>query len=289
MKNRILGLWNMGEDLFHPLLSPFEGKKIIKEAIKAGIKSFDSAFSYKNADNILASALKDLNIDRKEVKIISKVMPVPTLEKKVDTSLRRLNTAYIDQLLLHWPTDELSLYSSLKKLETIKDRGKAVEIGVSNFPIALLKKVILDFQITVHERPLSLIWNKDYQQEKSLGIKIYTYSPLAMGVLCKASEELKDNRKNLYIFKEGINEYKILSKKIEEICIRDGISKATLAFAWVDMNTPDGIIFGVSKPEQIKTDEYKLSIEDFSILNKLADEVTAKAPDDNIFSHKYLI
>ncbi|MBO5770969.1 MAG: aldo/keto reductase, partial [Spirochaetales bacterium] len=90
MSRRVLGLWNMGEGSFHELLSPEESKAIIRRALDSQITSFDTAFSYKNADNYLASVLRERNIARENVEIITKVMAVPTLEKKFDTSLKRL-------------------------------------------------------------------------------------------------------------------------------------------------------------------------------------------------------
>ena len=124
-----LGLWNMGACDFHAPLSGREGKNIIKKAYKTGIRAFDTAFSYSEADSLLYSAMREMGVKRDEYEIWSKVMPVPTLRKKVDASRRRLGSDFFDILMLHWPTREESLFSSLKILESLKNENIAKEIS----------------------------------------------------------------------------------------------------------------------------------------------------------------
>ena len=96
-----LGLWNMGDGSFHSLLSPSAAKAIIRKAWKEGIRAFDSAFSYREADSLLYSALREMNAERCDYAIWSKVMAVPTLERKALSSLKRLGTDHFDILMLH--------------------------------------------------------------------------------------------------------------------------------------------------------------------------------------------
>ena len=177
----VMGLWNFSAASFHDKLSPREGKNLIKIAYRAGIRCFDTAFSYQEASSCLYSALKELGKD--DVCIISKVMPVPTIRKKVETELRRLGRDYLDVLLLHWPTAEPQLSESLEELSKIKEEGKAKSIGVSNFPLPLLIWCKDRFPIEYHERPLSLLWSKGWEDEKTMEIKTIAYSPLSAGLL----------------------------------------------------------------------------------------------------------
>ena len=190
----------MGACDFHTPLSPREGKDIIKKAYKKGIRAFDTAFSYSEADSMLYSAMREMGVKRDEYEIWSKVMPLPTLRKKVDVSRRRLGSDYFDILMLHWPTREDSLFSSLKTLESLKNEGITKEIGVSNFPLSLLSEVIMDFSISYHERPLSLIWNKEWEEEKKLPINTIAYSPGGFGLLSgnySPTNPPKDERKTI--------------------------------------------------------------------------------------------
>lgn len=289
MSKRVLGLWNMGEGLFHRLLSPNEAKSLLRHALDIGINSFDTAFSYKNADNYLASVIKERKIEREHIEIISKVMAVPSLDKKAEISLKRLNTDYVDILLLHWPSDNESIYSSLKKLESIKEQGKARAIGVSNFPIKLLEKFSSDFELSFHERPLSLLWTKDWERERHLGIKTIAYSPLAMGILSKTKEqleELEDARKNLEIFKAPsllsiVDQITVLSEK-------HSADRASICYAFLHALGPEYIVQGASAQSQLTIKEAGLSEEELSSLIQLSKRIDLETASDNIFSHSYL-
>ncbi len=285
MNKRILGLWNFGDDSFHKKIDSQAAKALVKSAIRKGITTFDSAFSYKEADSILASALKELKLKQEDVEVISKVMPVPTLEKKVDISLKRLNRDYIDILLLHWPSDAKSIYSSLKALERLKAAAKAKTIGVSNFPFTLLRKACDDFQIEFHERPLSLIWTKDWNEEKTLNLKTLAYAPLGMGLLSgkyKAKEELKDNRGNLYVWS---------SKHFKELlAYLDSLdhSSAEVALSWVYSKKPYGIIQGASTAKDLELNAFMLPNAAIAKLDEFAALISSSSASDNIFSHNYV-
>lgn len=284
MSKRILGLWNMGDGSFHNKLSPKDSKNLIKAAIRDGITSFDTAFSYKEADSMLYSALKEAGCQRESIEIISKIMPVPTLEKKAETVLRRLNTEYIDILLIHWPSDEEAVYSSLRKLENLREKGICKSIGVSNFPYELLKKTSEDFPLSFHERPLSLIWNKDWKEERKLGLKTLAYAPLGLGLLTlkyKKREEITDARKDLYVWESPV--FKDLLSYMSTL----PYSAASIAMNWVKREAPYGIIQGASRPEQLHFGSIELKADEISKLSEYADAITASSSSDNIFSHNY--
>ncbi len=289
MSKRVLGLWNMGEGLFHRQLSPDESKTLIRQALSFGISCFDTAFSYRNADNYLAAVIKERGIERESIEIISKVMAVPTLEKKVDTSLRRLGSDYLDILLLHWPAEEELNYASLIKLEKIKERGKAKAIGVSNFPLDMLAECMKDFDITHHERALSLLWKKEWKEEKALGLKTIAYAPLAMGLLSKTEAELKsikDRRAELEVAKS--KHLLPLLKKIAELSYKHESSPAEIALSWVEGEKPEYIAQGFSDKKQLPYKAITLPPSDKMALDAIADEIEREAKSDNIFSHSYL-
>lgn len=284
MSKRILGLWNMGDGSFHEKLSPRASKSLIKAALRNGITSFDTAYSYKEADSMLSSALKEAGCERESIEIISKLMPIPTLEKKAETVLRRLNTDYIDIPLLHWPSDEESVYAALRRLERLRDKGICNSIGVSNFPYKLLKKTAADFPISFHERPLSLIWNKEWKEEKALGLKTLAYAPLGLGLLTlkyRRREELTDSRKDLYVW-----ECKAFDELLSYISAMP-YRPESIAMGWVEREAPYGIIQGASRPDQLSSDRIELKDEEIAGLSEYADKITASSPSDNIFSHNY--
>ncbi len=271
----IMGLWNLSGSEFHRKLSSREGKDLIKKAYRLGIRWFDTAFSYGVADSLLFSAMKELGHD--DIFIISKVMPVPSMRRKAEISLRRLGRESADVLLLHWPTEEKQLYESLRELERMQDDGLCSEIGVSNFPLSLLEKTSKDFRITYHERPLSLIWSRDYSEERKLGLKTLAYAPLGMGVL--AGKGADDRRKELPAASSPM--FPKLMKRVA--------GSASLALSWVYSKYPEGVISGFGKAEDfdvLSTIE-ELDDETMKELDALSFAVSEDNASDNIFSHHW--
>ena len=83
-----MGLWNLSRTPFHRTLSSREGKDIIKEGYRRGIRYFDAAYSYGDAESLLSAAMRETGKD--DWRVISKVMPVPTARRKAEATLRRL-------------------------------------------------------------------------------------------------------------------------------------------------------------------------------------------------------
>ena len=281
MTNEALGLWNIGEGRFHRRLSPFQGKKIIREAYKMGIRTFDSAYSYLDADTILYSAMKELGAERTEWHIIEKIAAVPSFEKKADTALKRLHTSYFDVLLIHWPAEQTNLFKTLKTLEKMRNDGRARETGVSNFPLDLLKKTVSDFEITYHERPLSLVWNRDYEEEKKLGLNTLAYAPLGMGILTAPKPMLAP-----FAFSSSplIADLYVLLDRIAE---ERNATRTDIALSWVYEERPYLMIRGVSDTNQLGWKRIDLTEEENERLTERAGRITALTESDNIFSHNW--
>src|SRR5699024_4008454 len=102
-----------------------------------------------------------------------------------EQSLRDLDTPYVDALLIHWPNEQYDLRKTIEAMLVLRDQGKAMNIGVSNFPLTLLKEVneeirapIFCDQVEFHPfiDQLDLL---DYAIEND--ILLTAYSPLARG------------------------------------------------------------------------------------------------------------
>lgn len=280
----------MSSCAFHAPLSPREGKDIIKKAYKCGINAFDTAFSYSEADSMLFSAMKEAKVSREEYEIWSKVMPIPTLIKKVDASRRRLGSDYFDILMLHWPTTDQGLFSSLRTLESLKNNNVAKEIGVSNFPVSLLSKITKDFPLSFHERHLSLIWNKDWEEEKKLSINTIAYSPGGFGLLSGRYSPLnppEDERKNIRVLSSPL--YPALLDKINTLSDKYDSSPYSIALAWVEALKPWGIVRGVGKEKDLEIKKVSLEEKEISELTSLTNQISLSSSSDNIFSHNWLL
>ncbi len=274
-----MGLWNLSGSGFHRTLAPREGKDLIKAAYRRGIRLFDTAYSYGDADSILSSALRELGSS--DARIIEKVMPVPTIRRKVEASLKRLRRESVSILLLHWPTSQPQLWDSLEEIAKLKAEGKAEAIGVSNFPLDLLKKAAAAFPIEYHERPLSLVWSRDHVQEEELGLKTIAYSPLGMGILSgrHAIEDIKDRRGAL----------PVLSCPTLPALLKELGGDASKALSWVYGRKPCAVVsgFGSIADLEILSGIRKLDEEEDSRLSALSDAISSECASDNIFAHSW--
>lgn len=111
-----------------------ECERCVSGALKAGYRSLDTAQSYFNEEEV-GNAVKNSGIKRKDIFITTKVWlehyGYEECKKSVNESLRKLDTDYIDLMLLHQPFSDY--YGSWRALEDLYDEGVLRAIGVSNF------------------------------------------------------------------------------------------------------------------------------------------------------------
>jgi diketogulonate reductase-like aldo/keto reductase len=172
-----LGLWKVkDQDEFN---TSFEA------GIAAGYWHFDSAQAYDN-EQFLGEAWKKSGLKREELFITTKIAVEHFGEKKAYStfaeSLEKLQTEYVDLLLLHFPVTFLRK-KTWKSLEKIHEAGQAKSIGVSNYTIrhleemqnyAKIKPVINQVELHLFLQQPELI---KYCQENDIAIE--AYSPLA--------------------------------------------------------------------------------------------------------------
>ncbi len=281
---------------FYPDRDPAEFRTVLRKAVRMGIRSFDSAYTYPDADTVLSSVLRERHIPREEWDITEKVMCVPTFRRKAETCLRRLNSDYIDTLLIHWPThDGKLLFSTLKELETLKKEGKCLRTGVSNFPSSLLREVSSDFEINVTERPFSLLWTKDHRESaaiaKERGISMYAYAPLGFGLLsgkyCTA-DSLSDDRKRLWVFSH-LREYHALLDEVKRISELHQCTPCDTALAFASSFGYEKVFAGASMESQLDifTRSVTLEEEELAELYLRAEELSALSESDNMYGHRW--
>lgn len=165
-----------------------KGEDIIKLAINLGYRHIDTAQDYKNEREV-GNAIKKTHIDREEFFITTKIayrnLEPEEIIKSAEQSLLDLDLPYVDLLLLHWPNPEYELDKVIESMLSIRDQGKALNIGVSNYPMKLLKEVneelsapIFCNQVEYHPL-LGQFDLLDYASEND--IMLTAYSPLAQG------------------------------------------------------------------------------------------------------------
>jgi len=174
-----LGLWKVTESS--------DVDTAVTSALASGYTHFDSAQAYHNED-LLLNALNKLGVRREEVFITTKIATnnfFPTMViSSFEKSLKKLDTDYVDLLLLHFPVPRLR-HGAWKKLEKIHEAGKARSIGVSNYTVRHLKKLLNECNVkpAVNQVELHVFLQQPELVEycKQNDIVIEAYSPLAHG------------------------------------------------------------------------------------------------------------
>jgi diketogulonate reductase-like aldo/keto reductase len=111
-----------------------DAEKCVLEALKIGYRHIDTAHAYFNERGV-GRAMKKSGIPRKDIFLTSKLWINEYGEeasyKAIDKMLKRLDTDYIDLLLLHQPFNDY--VGAYKAMEKAQKEGKVKSIGISNF------------------------------------------------------------------------------------------------------------------------------------------------------------
>jgi 2,5-diketo-D-gluconate reductase A len=170
-------------------VDPAETERIVTDALEVGYRHIDTAAIYGNEEGV-GRAIAASGIPRDELFITTKLwnsdQGTASAHAAIETSLEKLGLDYVNLYLIHWPTPQVDKYlESWLALEQIKADGKAHSIGVSNFQIEHLQKVLdgsstvpVVNQIELHpglaQRPLSTF-------ARGKGIEIEAWGPLGQG------------------------------------------------------------------------------------------------------------
>lgn len=165
------------------LLSPDEAEASVLAALEYGYRLIDTANAYMN-EKAVGRAMKHSGVAREDIFLETKIWPCFYEENDaIDITLERLDTDYIDLLLIHQPAG--NYVAGYRQMEKAYKEGKVKAIGLSNFNEDQIKE-ILDIcevkpqilQTEVHP----------YSQEKALkafldkeGVVIQAWYPLGHG------------------------------------------------------------------------------------------------------------
>ena len=157
--------------------------KTCLQALDMGYRHIDTAHAYQNERGV-GKAVKDSGIKRNEIWITSKLWPSEYGEgitmEGIDKMLQRLDTDYIDLLLLHQQFGDY--IGAWKDMEKVVSLGKVRSIGLSNFESERLEEV-LDIA-NIKPSVLQVECHPYYQQNAlkqriaPYGIKIESWYPL---------------------------------------------------------------------------------------------------------------
>ena len=161
----------------------------VREALRVGYRSIDTAMIYENEAGV-GRALKDSGIPREEIFLTTKVWNKDQGYEQTlaafETSLTKLGVDYVDLYLIHWPMPDEDLYmDTWRALEQLYRDGKTKAIGVSNFHIPHLTRVLEEGTVVPAVNQIEL--HPFLSQEairafcQKNGIVVEAWSPLMKG------------------------------------------------------------------------------------------------------------
>ena len=174
-------------------VDPDKTSRIVKDAFEVGYRHIDTAKIYGNEEGV-GHAIKTSGIDRDELFITTKLWNADQgyesgLEA-FEKSLGRLQLEYVDLYLIHWPAPANDNYvDAWKALEKIRESGRAKSIGVSNFTVEHLTRLLEETDVVPAVNQIEL--HPEFQQReitafgREHGIATEAWSPLAQGALLK--------------------------------------------------------------------------------------------------------
>lgn len=272
-----LGTWSFGSVNAWGESNIDNLKKVVDYALDNGVNFIDTAEGYGKSEEILGKLLK--GYEREDIvlatKIGGKVFEYNVVKERLNASLKRLKTKYVDLYQIHWPKmkhlwhkedmtkkDYFDIYESMKRL---REEGLIRYGGVSNFRLHHLKEFPEDAfnHIVTNQVPYSLLWRfydvegvANFCKEKEM--KFLAYSPLAQGLLTgkfrPGTSPLYPTQRSNVLFNEPVfsNAWKVV-EIVTEIAKDLDVTPAQVALKWViEQDIIASAIVGTRKIKHLK-------------------------------------
>lgn len=240
---------NDGNEIPVEALGVFQSAEATKEAVltalKIGYRHIDTAAVYQNEEAV-GQAIKESGILREEIFVTTKLWNEDIRQGRVRealaASLQKLGLDYVDLYLIHWPAE--GYVEAYKTMLELQKEGKIRSIGVSNFKIHHLEKVLaetgvvpaidqMEFHPQMQDNQLLA-----YCKDKNIGFE--AWSPLGRGACLNNPQIIEIGRKYnktgaqiilRWLLQKGII---ILPKSVHEDRIRE--NAAIYDFALTDQD-----------------------------------------------------
>lgn len=293
----ILGTWQAGKSMWADIQDS-DTVEAIRTAVDIGMTTIDTAAVYGDghSERIIAQALK--GVPRTKYQIATKVYSDKLKYKQVleecEKSLGNLRTDFVELYQVHWPSgsfgsDIVPIEETMSALNQLKQEGKILNIGVSNFSQKQIEEAQKYADILSNQPPYSLIWRaydnsgtNRYCREND--ISILAYSPLAQGILCGKFHKGHIFKENDHRSKSKLMQYDVL-ERVEQVL--QGLQKyadkyktslGNIALNWLISQPKTFAIVGVRNAEQVRNNskacQFKLTSEEFEELDSLSRVVT---------------
>lgn len=156
------------------------------EALEIGYRHVDTARMYGNEAEV-GRGIRESSVNREDIFLTSKIwrehLDPDNLGRELQSSLEDLQTEYLDLLLIHWPNPDIPLSATLDVMVEMKEKGYIRNLGVSNFPSALLKQALEHAPVLCNQVEYHPLLSQDAVLEviREHDLMLTAYSPLAQG------------------------------------------------------------------------------------------------------------
>ena len=249
------GTWGLGNDFFGEV-DVEEGIRAIQRSLDIGVNMIDTAAGYGPDHESEYAVAKAIKGRRDKVVLATKLgilrvagayvhcLDPDVMRWELESSLKRLETDYIDVYYIHWPDYNFPIEGAVEMLAKFKEEGKIRAIAVSNFSVEQIKAAQSVAQIDAVPPPMNLLNRSSldngivpYCKEQEIGI--VTYGSLGGGILTgnlpKPDFGGKELRSSFYGFydEEGWNKCQNLIAVLREIGNERNASVAEVSINWV--------------------------------------------------------
>ena len=236
-----------------------ECSESVRKALKLGYRHIDTAQIYGNEAEV-GEGIQQSDVDREEIFLTTKVwrdnLEPSELKASVVESLEKLQTEYVDLLLIHWPFPDLELEKALNKMNELVKEGKVKNIGVSNFTSGQIEAAqeisenhLMTNQVEYHPfLDQSTVLETCREQDMMLT----AYSPLARGSV-------------------------IGNEVLEDIGKKYGKSEAQISLRWLLQQ--DGVV-AIPKASSFKHIKENFEIFDFRLTEDEMERINSMRGDD---------
>jgi 2,5-diketo-D-gluconate reductase A len=172
-------------------IDPAETTDAVAKALNVGYRHIDTAEMYGNEKEV-GEAVRASGLDRGEVFITSKLNngyhQPDDARRAFDSTLEALGSGYVDLFVIHWPLPTLyggDFVSTWHTLEEFYRDGRARSIGLSNFQVAHVRRVVDESKVVPAVNQIEVhpyLCNEEVRAANAeFGIVTEAWSPLAKG------------------------------------------------------------------------------------------------------------
>ncbi len=171
---------------------PAQCEQAVADALRMGYRLIDTAQGYGN-EQYVGNGMRHSGVDREEVFITTKVWfrNHANCRASIEESLRRLQTDYIDLVLIHWPFGDV--YAAWRDLQSLYSEGRIRAIGVSNFNADRLQDLVnwngVVPAVNQIETNLVSMQTQNRQWMDKLGVRHMGYAPFGQGKMNELYED----------------------------------------------------------------------------------------------------